>query len=230
MSASLANNYVEHVPPLPLIPYAVSLSLTVAYRLLRDKSPSTDVQQAKHDLEIRCEILEGLRKEWWSADAMAKLGRRALASLKPPSQGETRMGDDVVGSLIEQHVAECRYGPLTGKQMRTAHGDPTGIIMDGQGSNALDVLSSAAVSLGESIAIATTPSTSTSTYPPPEEIGEMALPLSSFGTGIGYGGVGVGVADQFQDLDSLFFDFFDLSMPTLFEDPLFEGAAFGEFA
>ena len=34
------------------------------------------------DLATRCEMLEALSTFWWTADAMARLGRKALKSLK----------------------------------------------------------------------------------------------------------------------------------------------------
>jgi hypothetical protein len=38
--------------------------------------------------------------------------------------------------------------------------------------------------------------------------------------------VNINTYDQFNDLDHLFDGFFDLSMPTIFQDPLFDGDAF----
>ncbi|KAK5083650.1 hypothetical protein LTR05_006154 [Lithohypha guttulata] len=102
-----------HLPPIPLVPYAISLSLTVAYRGLRDGH--SDPVKAQADLASRCDILESLNKTWWTADAMAKLGRKALKSLQQPSQTEdgrrSNSGLDV-GDTLEAEVAVCKYGPF----------------------------------------------------------------------------------------------------------------------
>lgn len=107
-----------HLPPLPLVPYAISLSLTVAYRGLRDSH--SDPVKTQSDLAARCDILESLHKTWWTADAMAKLGRKALKSLEQARQSDD--GSDPrksstslnIGDELEAEVAPCKYGPFNG--------------------------------------------------------------------------------------------------------------------
>lgn len=99
------------LPPVPLVPYAVSLSLTVAYRGLRDSY--CDPVKAQSDLAARCDILESFHKTWWTADAMAKLGRKALKSLQQQSEDarKSSVGIDI-GDSLEAEVAVCKYGPF----------------------------------------------------------------------------------------------------------------------
>jgi hypothetical protein len=73
----------RNLPPLPIVPYAVSLSLTAAYRAIRDCQKEPHI--AYQDLITRCTILESLSHRWWSAGRMAKLGRMALSRLKSPN-------------------------------------------------------------------------------------------------------------------------------------------------
>ena len=112
----------DDLPPLPLLPYAASLALTVAYRQLRDRSTSTNLEQVKRNLEIRCSLLESLSKRWWSADAMAKLGRKALRTSKAANRnGVARTASAnaaadaeaaEVGDILDSEVSICKYGPF----------------------------------------------------------------------------------------------------------------------
>lgn len=72
----------DGLPPLPIVPYALSLSMTVAYRELRYSTLITYVNRAKASLEACCQLLEGFSDRWWAAAAMVKLGRKALLSMK----------------------------------------------------------------------------------------------------------------------------------------------------
>lgn len=114
-----------HLPPIPLVPYAVSLSLTVAYRGLRDSH--CDPVKTQSDLAARCDILESFSKIWWTADAMAKLGRKALKSIQ-----QSPVGDDAVdhrksnaglsvGDKLEAEVAPCKFGPFNGNTAESSN-------------------------------------------------------------------------------------------------------------
>ncbi|KIH86381.1 hypothetical protein SPBR_08215 [Sporothrix brasiliensis 5110] len=67
------------LPPLPLIPYALSMATTVVYRALRDKQ--RDAVTSRRDLARCCEALDGLARLWTSVAAVAKLARRLLRLL-----------------------------------------------------------------------------------------------------------------------------------------------------
>ena len=201
-----------HIQPLPLIPYAVSLSMTVAYRLLRDSKSAADQWSAKADLTCRCEVLEKLSARWNSAAAMAKLGRKALGSLQQP------LGDDLakVTSLIEEAVSPCK--PLASQTQAV------GVDSKTSKQTGLDVLSSAAEAHANTNQ-QRRPSSSVTVDPaydlnvangqvhenPTEPASNQAV-------------------SNFDDLDALFGDFVDLSMPTLFQDPLFENQQFFDLA
>jgi hypothetical protein len=71
--------------PLPVVPYSLSLALSVAYKHIRQTGLVTSRIQAMARLKQCCRLLDALADTWWSADAMAKLGRRALNEAnKPP--------------------------------------------------------------------------------------------------------------------------------------------------
>lgn len=89
---SLAADEVQHIAskmnpnrllPLPLIPYSISLALTVAYRDLRDGHKSASM--AIDDIFLRCDSLEALGSNWPTAKIMARLGRAVLTRSKSAS-------------------------------------------------------------------------------------------------------------------------------------------------
>ena len=200
----------EAIPPLPLVPYAVSLSLTVAYRVIRDRNFSSSDPEAitaRANLTTRCEILETLSKRYWPADAMAKLGRKALSSLSKP--GVDQKSTLNLARQLDHEVTLCRdqdVGPVGT--------EPT----DVPGSNPLHVLSSAAARYGDE------KMTVNANMMPLTSLEDTVSGLYDRSTIMGSTNY---TPESFQNLDTLFDDFFDLSMPTFFEDPLFDGAAFG---
>ncbi|KAK1980693.1 hypothetical protein LZ30DRAFT_118731 [Colletotrichum cereale] len=64
----------DGLPPLPLVPYAMSMSTTVIYRALRDGERLPEL--AYNDLEACSKNLEDLSQVWSSAKGVAKLVRR----------------------------------------------------------------------------------------------------------------------------------------------------------
>jgi len=85
----------EDLPPLPVVPYAVSLSTAVSYRAFRQTKLASHRKRSKEDLEACCKILEKMRDSWWSAGAMADLGTAALKN----AEGSTRIGSTATYSL-----------------------------------------------------------------------------------------------------------------------------------
>ena len=64
----------EGLPPLPLVPYAMSMSTTVIYRALHDGA--RDMIAAREDLQRCCDALDGLSQRWTSVRGVAKLAKR----------------------------------------------------------------------------------------------------------------------------------------------------------
>ena len=59
----------------------MTLCLTVTYRQCRECLPST-VDRATKQLAASCAVLEDLGSQWWTAEAMAKLGRQAIGKIR----------------------------------------------------------------------------------------------------------------------------------------------------
>ncbi len=81
----MSENHHTQLPPLPVIPYAATLSLTGALSVLRDARKERIL--AQNETCARCETLENLSTCWQNANVVAKLGRVALRSLQQPSTG-----------------------------------------------------------------------------------------------------------------------------------------------
>jgi len=106
----------EDLPPLPVVPYAVSLSTAVSYRAFRQTRLASHRKRSKEDLEACCKILERMRDSWWSAGAMADLGTAALKN----AEGPTRRGSTTTHALSQHptpHVNGHHREPQTPSAM-----------------------------------------------------------------------------------------------------------------
>jgi hypothetical protein len=64
----------ERLPPLPLVPYALSVALSVVYRHFRSRRLKVHINRATEELKQCVDLLNRLRPAWWSAGTMADLG------------------------------------------------------------------------------------------------------------------------------------------------------------
>ncbi|KAL4883919.1 hypothetical protein BJY04DRAFT_215811 [Aspergillus karnatakaensis] len=78
-------NY-QSLPPLPLLPYAISMSTTVIYRAWRDGE--RDLNDTYKNLGMCCSVLEGLEQVWRSARNMALLAVNLRNAMKPDSANQ----------------------------------------------------------------------------------------------------------------------------------------------
>ena len=67
---------------LPLLPYAISLALSVSYQHLRQDQLRHQQEDGRADLEACCSILHELRCTWSCVDLIATLGQKVLDELK----------------------------------------------------------------------------------------------------------------------------------------------------
>lgn len=65
---------IDRLPPLPLIPYAMSMATTVIYRALHDGE--RNVNAASSDLRQCCDALDVLSQQWTSVRGVNKLANR----------------------------------------------------------------------------------------------------------------------------------------------------------
>jgi hypothetical protein len=65
----------------PFVPYAVSLSLSVAYRVMRHSKVSIYRARARSDIQSNCVILSKLGDFFWSAATMATMGQLTIKEM-----------------------------------------------------------------------------------------------------------------------------------------------------
>jgi len=82
----LSKECPENLPPLPVVPHAVSLATAVSYRAFRQTKLASHRKRSKEDLQACCNILEKMRDSWWTAGAMADLGTAALKKAEGPTR------------------------------------------------------------------------------------------------------------------------------------------------
>jgi hypothetical protein len=64
----------DGLPPLPLVPYAMSMSTTVIYRALHDRVRY--INTTREDLDQCCDALDGLSQRWTSVRGVTELAKR----------------------------------------------------------------------------------------------------------------------------------------------------------
>ncbi|KAI9368938.1 hypothetical protein BJX61DRAFT_536834 [Aspergillus egyptiacus] len=187
----VATECAQNLPPLPIVPYAVALSMGVSYHQFRSSKIITHTDRAKRGLQECCTLLEDLGVRWYAAEAMARLGRKALRQIEEtdnqndqPSQGSVTAapsrdseGLDNISSAQSQDIlpANIRLPSYSGGNQHSSGGD-----------------------LPAAEAITT------------RQLSEQHGDVRDSASG-----------DGFTDIDTLFDDFLDLSLPTNFWDPVF---------
>ncbi|KAL4908633.1 hypothetical protein BDW74DRAFT_102307 [Aspergillus multicolor] len=78
----VATECQQALPPLPVIPYAISLAVSVLYQQYRSSKLITQQARFAADLEVCCNLLEEQRIWWYSAEVMARLSNKALQQIR----------------------------------------------------------------------------------------------------------------------------------------------------
>lgn len=204
----------NQLPPHPIVPYAISLSMGVSYRQLRSSKLITHFNRAKASLEACCFLLEKMSPQWYSAEAMARLGRKALhqMDLSP----EQRRPQPAEAPLPRPTV------PAAPAQPELEPEPPELALPTNTNADAL------ALAPGTIDLVSGMP---TSAAPEFEGPGPLKTPLESAGALPSAQDLDVEAPTHgFADIDMLFGEFLDLSLPTNFWDPVFaeEGQGQGQ--
>jgi hypothetical protein len=87
--AIMANGGHEKLPPLPLVPYAMSMSTTVIYRAFRDGE--RDMEPTLRDLGLCCDALESLSRRWASVKAISRMTKKVWRYTKNSTLGSAQV-------------------------------------------------------------------------------------------------------------------------------------------
>ncbi|KAJ4245304.1 hypothetical protein NW762_014175 [Fusarium torreyae] len=72
----------DHLSPMPFVPYAVCLALSVEYRKMRHSRLPMFRGRAMHAFRRNCEMLRKFGDHFWSANVVAGLGERVLKEME----------------------------------------------------------------------------------------------------------------------------------------------------
>ncbi|KAF1920824.1 fungal-specific transcription factor domain-containing protein [Ampelomyces quisqualis] len=100
----------ELLPPLPIVPYALGVALSVVYRHFRSRRLKVHVNRATEELKQCVRLLDRLRNAWWSAGTMADLGRAVLSN----AAGRTTNAVNTPATMApEPHPSDPKTEPPT---------------------------------------------------------------------------------------------------------------------
>ncbi|ENH67123.1 hypothetical protein FOC1_g10002755 [Fusarium oxysporum f. sp. cubense race 1] len=80
----------DHLSPMPFVPYAVCLALSVEYRKMRHSRLPMFRSRAMHAFRRNCEMLRKFGDYFWSANVVAGLGERVLKEMERAANTLTR--------------------------------------------------------------------------------------------------------------------------------------------
>lgn len=66
---------------MPVLPYAISLALSVSYQHLRQSQLQHQQEDAREDFKACCQVLQKLRRTWSSADVIATIAKKVSEEL-----------------------------------------------------------------------------------------------------------------------------------------------------
>lgn len=100
----------EGLPPLPIVPYALGVALSVVYRHFRSRRVKVHVNRATDELRHCVRHLDRLRNYWWSAGTMADLG---LAVISNATGRNTNAANTPAPFASEPRQSETKTEPPT---------------------------------------------------------------------------------------------------------------------
>lgn len=181
----VATECAQDLPPLPIIPYALSLSMSVSYQQFRSSRLITHFNRAKASLEACCSLLESMSIYWYSAEAMARLGRRALHEINVAKPSLQRSQGQGVQRLMDP-------GSVPSASNAVTHASTTQLATDNHSPGVSGRAPAPVAPQGDPV--------------------ELPADLQR---------VQENRQGALEDIDVLFGDFLDLSLPTNFWDPVF---------
>lgn len=183
----------QSLPPLPLVPYAMSMSLTIIYRALRDNQ--RDNNTAYDSLLLCCNALDAMSKRWTSTKRVVQLAKRLLKLLNKPGVMNAHLGNNNSHPL-RGYGAEPSAVTATDKSSTRRHRRDNGC------SNTEEV--------------ATIPAVSSQTH---DAMHSGHAAHCDENSQQSLNGMWSGIEASYFQLDRAIYDLFDDSLPNAFQDP-----------
>jgi hypothetical protein len=81
LSSTVGRELHDQLVLFPFIPYAISLSLSIAYREMRHSKVPLHRARARAQFQTICDMLSGLEGVFWSASTTAEMGRKMIREM-----------------------------------------------------------------------------------------------------------------------------------------------------
>ncbi|KAF4975588.1 hypothetical protein FZEAL_7641 [Fusarium zealandicum] len=108
----------DHLSPVPFVPYAVCLALSVEYRKMRHSRLPMFRARAMHAFRRNCEMLRKFGDYFWSANVVASLSERVLKEMERAAttlaKDSTPPIDGTPGSAPSSHSQQTRPPDFSG--------------------------------------------------------------------------------------------------------------------
>lgn len=208
----------------------------VSYRQLRSSKLITHFNRAKASLEACCSLLEKISPQWYSAEAMARLGRKALhqMDLNPEQRRQPQPQPQPAEAPLPLPLPRPSTNTARAasaqeqEQALELESEPPGLALPTNTNSTALALAPGTIDMVSGMP---------STAPECEGPGPLKTPLESASASASASAL-PSVQDfdaeapmqGFADIDMLFGEFLDLSLPTNFWDPVFaeEGQGQGQ--
>ncbi|KAG6010589.1 hypothetical protein E4U21_005942 [Claviceps maximensis] len=109
----------DHLSPLPFVPYAVSLALSVEYRKMRHSRLPMFRARAMSSFKRNCEMLRQYGDHFWSANVVANLGERVLKEME---RAATALTTTTAAATTTTTMGDTSPLPLDGASRSTFAG------------------------------------------------------------------------------------------------------------
>ena len=183
------------LPPLPLVPYALSMSTTIIYRALRDTQ--RDLNAAYKDLTTCHETLDALSQTWTTVRGTAKLAKRILRMLSPSRSSKPQKGSQ---NKRNSALPDIRTLATVGTLPPTDEWNNEGISQEPSPNSTVAIPAQPKEGLHQKIF----------------QMGDEQDPSGQQETSVYWPGMGT----PFSQFDRAFGDLFDHTMPNMFRDPM----------
>lgn len=101
------HEFSEQLIMFPFVPYAVSLSLSIAYCEMRHSKAPMYRGRARDHFKANCEVLQRLGEAFWSASTIAAMGNSILEEM-----------DRVYSTVADAHLRSSRRDSVERNSIR----------------------------------------------------------------------------------------------------------------
>ncbi|OAA45424.1 Transcription factor [Metarhizium rileyi] len=117
----------DHLSPVPFIPYAISLALSVEYRKMRHSRLPMFRARAMSSFKRNCEMLRKYGDHFWSANVVAGLGERVLKEMERAATSLTTRDASLEPPDARSRSTSAGLQSQTLRQNATFHGNSAAI-------------------------------------------------------------------------------------------------------